>query len=116
MVVVTCVLLVGRLLGVVSMNIQGFAFDEKIYTPFQKFSNNFSGGVYVVIDTITWVVLDVGQTFKMSSRFPYHDRQDQWFQKSKNIGLLFHQEMNDQVRLQKERFLRAKLTPLCGDH
>ncbi len=85
---------------------------------------NDIAAIYVIICVDSygkWVVLDVGQSGEVGSRIDSHERKKCWQQYCSNgsIWVCVHKMPSSQYsksdRLEREKELRNKLDPKCGE-
>lgn len=73
---------------------------------------NEVAGVYLIVDT-NGAIVDVGETENLKGRIPNHERATCW-SRNGGVNLWFHHELNQALRLIKEKHIRDKFNPVCG--
>ena len=90
--------------------VEGNTYDG----PWSLSSTTFNevAGVYLIVDT-NGTIVDVGETENLKGRISNHERSGCW---SRNGGfnLWFYHEINQVVRLAKEKHIRGTFRPVCG--
>lgn len=95
-----------------SFRIGQYAFEGLFAIPAYL---NDQSGVYAIVDSSNYQVLDIGESGGVRSRVETHDRADQWrrnCQGSVQYAALYCDGSN---RMRIERELRAQFSPRCGD-
>lgn len=97
-----------------NLRVDFYGYDFKVDFPLLITEFEQYPGVYVVYTEK--VVLDLGVTENLKDSIETHINTHKWFELSKgdSIFVAFYFEVDIEVRIEIENYLRPKMKPLCG--
>ena len=103
------------------ISIEGYSF---VCVPLSQSDFNDIAAIYAIVcvkEDRSWFVLDVGQSGEVGSRIDSHDRKECWkeYCPTGNIWVCVHKMPSSTYtkddRLERERIVRYKTSPNCGE-
>jgi len=98
-----------------AITIAGYSFGGPYSSPSTLYAEP---GVYVILckSNDTYKVLDVGESENIKDRVENHDRQDCWKKNCKGTIVYAEiKEADEEKRKAKEKTIREKTNPPCGE-